>query len=258
MAENQLSERSNGRQYFIRSSGRVLGPFDLDKLKALRARGRLGRADEVSTDRRTWEPAATLEELFGTGERGRRSAAETSVASEMGREQQASVHDVGPAAWFYHAGGEQQGPVTLAALRSLVARGALQADDLVWREGMPDWITVAELPELAAAPPRVPAAAPHRTGHAGGPGGYDALPPQRTSGMAVTSLILAILGIMLLGILCIPAVIFAGVALSDIGRSQGRLAGKGLAIGGLVVGVIGSVLWLIWFLFWIGVISQLL
>jgi hypothetical protein len=64
----------------------------------------------------------------------------------------------------------------------------------------------------------------------------------RTSGKARASMILGIIafpfcvGSIFTGI---PAVILGALALSDIGKSGGRLGGKGLAITGLVTGVMG-------------------
>jgi type IV pilus assembly protein PilA len=61
--------------------------------------------------------------------------------------------------------------------------------------------------------------------------------PQKTSGMAIASLIFGILFIFFP--LSIPAVVFGHIALSQIKRSGGRLGGRGLAIAGLVLGYLG-------------------
>jgi len=66
--------------------------------------------------------------------------------------------------------------------------------------------------------------------------------PVKTSGNAIASLVLGILSV--LGCIFftgIPAVICGIMSLSSIGKSNGRLEGKGLAIGGIVTGGIGSV-----------------
>jgi competence protein ComGC len=62
-----------------------------------------------------------------------------------------------------------------------------------------------------------------------------------TSGLAIWSLVLGILGLVLSVILigplfAIPAVICGHLAYSRIGRSGGTLTGGGLAIGGLITG----------------------
>lgn len=42
--------------------------------------------------------------------------------------------------WFYTRGGKRMDPVSMAELRRLAAQGFLKPTDMVWREGMPDWI----------------------------------------------------------------------------------------------------------------------
>ena len=70
-------------------------------------------------------------------------------------------------------------------------------------------------------------------------------PPQpKTSGLAIWSLVLGILGLVLLlfcvgPLFAIPGVICGHMAYSRIKRSAGELAGQGLAIAGLVTGYIG-------------------
>jgi predicted RNA-binding Zn-ribbon protein involved in translation (DUF1610 family) len=73
---------------------------------------------------------------------------------------------------------------------------------------------------------------------------------QSYSGFAVTSMILGIIGIFipcigaLLGIL---ATIFGGVALGGMNRSQNS-DGKGMAITGLVLGILELIGWILWWL----------
>ena len=55
--------------------------------------------------------------------------------------------------------------------------------------------------------------------------------PQKTNGFAIAALVLSLVGCSLLG------VIFGGIAISQINKGQG--SGKGLAIAGLVIGIIG-------------------
>ena len=61
--------------------------------------------------------------------------------------------------------------------------------------------------------------------------------PQKTSGLAIASLIFGILFIFFP--LSIPAIVFGHIALSQIKKSSGRLGGRGLAIAGLVLGYLG-------------------
>jgi len=74
-------------------------------------------------------------------------------------------------------------------------------------------------------------------------------PPQpgerKISGMAVASFVLSLCGFFCAGfILGLLAVIFGGVALSAINKDP-RLGGKGLAIAGLVIGIIDLAVWIV-------------
>ncbi len=42
--------------------------------------------------------------------------------------------------WYYTANGGQQGPVTAADLKKLAQAGTISKEDLVWKEGMPNWV----------------------------------------------------------------------------------------------------------------------
>src|SRR5438552_2345764 len=42
--------------------------------------------------------------------------------------------------WYYTSQGKQMEPVTEADLKRLASSGLLRPTDLVWQEGMPDWI----------------------------------------------------------------------------------------------------------------------
>ena len=67
--------------------------------------------------------------------------------------------------------------------------------------------------------------------------------PPAVSGMAVTSTILGVLSLFLCSVFTgIPAIIFGALGLHAIGRSNGRLQGKGLAITGLVTGILSLLL----------------
>ncbi len=67
---------------------------------------------------------------------------------------------------------------------------------------------------------------------------------RRTSGLAIASLVLGVLGLVPcgLGLLGIPGLVLGLVALSKIHGSRGRLGGKGLAIGGVVTGGLSLIL----------------
>jgi len=62
-----------------------------------------------------------------------------------------------------------------------------------------------------------------------------------SSGLAIASLVLGLMGLCSYGIFGVPGIILGIVAISRINKSQGRLGGKGLAIGGIAAGA-GSLL----------------
>jgi hypothetical protein len=122
------------------------------------------------------------------------------------------------------ADGKEYGPVPEEVLRRWIAEGRAQAQTKVKPEGGSDWQTLASVPEFEsafAAPP-------------GAPIPLSPVPVEvKTSGMAITSLVLGILG--LCGITALAGLIFGIVSLVKINRSGGRLSGRGLAIAGICV-----------------------
>ncbi|MBM4020243.1 MAG: DUF4190 domain-containing protein [Planctomycetes bacterium] len=69
----------------------------------------------------------------------------------------------------------------------------------------------------------------------------------RTSGMAIASLVLGLVGIFACGFLGILAIIFGAVGMRDTRRDP-NVKGRGLAVAGLILGIIDIVLWLVWLL----------
>ena len=55
--------------------------------------------------------------------------------------------------WYYSKNGTQLGPVEEGVLRAKLASGEVSATDLVWRDGMTDWLAAARVPELNVVAP---------------------------------------------------------------------------------------------------------
>lgn len=55
--------------------------------------------------------------------------------------------------WYYAAGGQQLGPVDQAKLQELLQTGVINAESLVWREGMDGWKPYGAA--MSGAPPMV-------------------------------------------------------------------------------------------------------
>lgn len=53
--------------------------------------------------------------------------------------------------WYYAKNGKQEGPVSGAALRSMIVSGQIASADLVWRAGMTDWRPAAEISDFESA-----------------------------------------------------------------------------------------------------------
>lgn len=84
-----------------------------------------------------------------------------------------------------------------------------------------------------------PAGAPPYGGQPQYYGGYQGPMAPSTSGFAIASLILSIASFVILPIIgAVLGVIFGHLALNEIKQSQGRVEGRGLALGGLIVGYI--------------------
>lgn len=125
------------------------------------------------------------------------------------------------------ADGKEYGPVDANELRRWIAEGRVNAATQVLPPGATAWCPISTVPELSglfgAPPVSAPAAA---VGAAA-----------KTSGLAVASLVLGILGFCTMGLTALIGLVLGIVALTQINKSQGRLGGKGLAIGGLCVSV---------------------
>ncbi|EIL97930.1 GYF domain-containing protein [Rhodanobacter thiooxydans] len=64
--------------------------------------------------------------------------------------------------WWYAKGDQRQGPYTAAELKALVASGQIAATDMVWKEGLANWVPASSVAGLfpsggTGAPPPLPA-----------------------------------------------------------------------------------------------------
>jgi len=136
--------------------------------------------------------------------------------------------------WYYGSPAGQSGPVEEHQLRELIASGQLVPETLLWRDGMKDWVRLDSLAEFG---PGLPGPyAPPGSYH---PGYYQ---PVQNSGLAIASLVCGILAVLTcyLGALPgIPAVICGHMAISAIRNAPVPMAGRGMAIAGLVLGYLG-------------------
>jgi len=248
---NQSNPISDDRQFYIRFRGRTLGPFGVEKLMSLRARGQFSRAHEVSTDKQHWSPASILDEILAPAQgapqaRGSANRVANEVASRNLEEAPAKPSMPG-ANWHFNIGGELNGPVSIVDLRAMIHSGKLHTTDFVWKDGMPEWVPISQIPELQpppqSAPPMPLQAAPQLH--------YDGI--HRTSGLAVASLVMGIIGLVTpFFVFNLLATVFGAASLKAIARSTVPLGGRGMALSGLILGILGLAFWAIFILFWFG------
>jgi prepilin-type processing-associated H-X9-DG protein len=117
--------------------------------------------------------------------------------------------------------GKEYGPVTGDVLRQWIAEGRINAQTHIKPEGAADWQALGAVTEFAPAMAAARAAA------------LSASTVTQTSGMAISSLVLGILGFC--GLTAVAGVVTGVLALIQIRRSGGRLSGRGLAIAGICV-----------------------
>ena len=129
--------------------------------------------------------------------------------------------------------GKEYGPISEADLRQWVAGGRLNHKSQAKAESDAEFRPLANFPEFAdlfgAAPTQ--ASAP---------------PPIKTSGMAITSLVLGILGFLTCGLTSLFGLIFGIIALVKINNNKGTLKGFGLALTGTILSGVFLLLVPIW------------
>ncbi len=118
-------------------------------------------------------------------------------------------------------GGDQKqyGPITEAQLRQWITDGRADAQSKVQVEGATEWNVLSDLPEFRDAlksspPPTLPATPPTA--------------PPKTSGLAITSLVLGILGLLTCGLTALFGLVFGIVALVKVKNSKGAMGDMGL------------------------------
>lgn len=141
-------------KYFIRSRGKVLGPFTVERLKTLHARGQFSRVHEVSTDRKSWQPAGHLIDIFSPVSKGEEKGNATNLMMDPRRPPRLRQHSDGmeDGEWYYVENGMQRGPVSSAQLRSLRVSGRVDGQTSVWKEGFEDWVALRDIPGLTVSP----------------------------------------------------------------------------------------------------------
>jgi hypothetical protein len=158
------------------------------------------------------------------------------------------------------ADGREYGPVTAEQLRQWIAEGRANAQSKVQIEGSSDWRPLSASPEFvhlsaSSLPPVSPIAPLEILGRN----------PARTNGLAVAGFIIGLLALVFGWSCCAPLFATLGIVLSCVGISQinknpTEQTGKGLAVAGLVLSILGIVLYLVIAIFFgvLGMIGEAL
>ncbi|GIW80530.1 MAG: hypothetical protein KatS3mg105_2337 [Gemmatales bacterium] len=118
-----------GRYYYSRDN-QAHGPVTSEQLKALADAGRIRPTDWIWKEGATrWKPASSVRGLFSDGQ-----LTET-------------------AEWYYVVAGQRYGPVKRSDLQKLLHDKRVGPSDLVWKEGMAEWVTAYSVPDLQGPPP---------------------------------------------------------------------------------------------------------
>ncbi|WP_052639963.1 GYF domain-containing protein [Zavarzinella formosa] len=91
--------------------------------------------------------------------------------------------------WYYTSAGQQLGPFTAADMKKFAESGKLKPDDLVWKEGMANWVAAKAVKGIFPAPaaPAPKAAEPEEVSAPSGPANdfdYEAPAPGGKRGKA--------------------------------------------------------------------------
>jgi hypothetical protein len=155
--------------------------------------------------------------------------------------------------WYYSKNGAQLGPIGSAEMQSKLVSGDISPADLVWREGMADWLPagqVAELQAMIAPPAERPAfeppvapAVPYAAAQA--PVHVVVTDGGSSQGLAIASMVCGILSLItwclwcISGPLALVAVVLGHIALGRVKADPARFTGKGMAKAGVITGYLG-------------------
>ncbi|HZQ46122.1 MAG TPA: DUF4190 domain-containing protein [Verrucomicrobiae bacterium] len=132
------------------------------------------------------------------------------------------------------ADGKEYGPISADQMRQWIVQGRLSATTLVQPDGSSEWKPLSGFHEFSIA---LSMAGGTLHGQAIAPA-----PAAKTSGLAIASLVLGILGVFTCGLSAIVGLVLGIISQIKINQSQGRLSGSGLAIAGICTSVVSLAL----------------
>ncbi|MEI8063948.1 MAG: DUF4190 domain-containing protein [Verrucomicrobiota bacterium] len=131
------------------------------------------------------------------------------------------------------ADGREYGPVDAEQIRRWLTEGRINTQTNTRADGTTDWKPLGALPEFSTRSQTPPLVVP-----------CESFRSQKSNGMAVAGFVLGILSIfqccsLLLGPL---GIIFSSIGISQIKKRPTEFPDKGLAVAGLVLSILGTVI----------------
>jgi hypothetical protein len=150
--------------------------------------------------------------------------------------------------WYYTQAGERKGPVDAATVQNLYQSGQLKAEDLVWEEGMADWVKADTVltPNTQSSSQEAPFAASPVPPASSIPSPFPSA-AKKDSTLAIVTLVSGIISIPCIfccGLLGIVPIITGHLALSEFKKNP-TLSGKGMAQAGLIMGYFTLVVYIL-------------
>jgi len=121
--------------------------------------------------------------------------------------------------WFYLVAGQRFGPVDTVTLHSEYQAGRLNRSDLVWADGMAEWLPALKVIDPLAAES-----------------------PRRLDSQAVWSFVLGLLSVFGLFVFIMLPSAVAGLVLGIRARHSPK---RGFAIAGIVLSSLGLLIWIV-------------
>ena len=216
--------------YWIRNRGRTNGPYSIESLQQMAARGQFSTVFQVSKDEVTWKRASAYPELFPAEAKEKQSNNDSEPISKAESECQLAETIEVPnnnaqtdSMWRYVKHGNPSEPINFKQLQHLASEGIIPPDGLVWNESLPNWVKAKDVSGLMSTFQREwPGGGLH-----GKPVDLDEKRP--LSQLAVASFVCGVVGassglFILLGLL---AVILGHVSLYTKQIRDGELRGRG-------------------------------
>lgn len=123
------------KNYFLNKAGKILGPFDMQEIRALANDGQIVSTDSIRKANGPWVPVSNVKGLIAPAPTLPPFSANVSpVPMEEN--------------WYTRKGEQTFGPYSKKIITELIKSSEITASNLVWKEGMPEWKTVAQIPAL--------------------------------------------------------------------------------------------------------------